>query len=445
MYCSVVPHTTLLSPTTVGACAHRVTLYAGGKRRAARLRAAAPLPAASSLPSQQTMQSALGSVVAAASKLNVRSFVGNILGNTASEGVQEAEGCPADAPEGTSSPPRSPRSPIRRVGSVQFRLAGENAPVPMSVVVPVVDSQPGQELRRGDRTISVDSAENEDDTLSELPVMGIAGSIKMRNISSANDIGIGGGSSIFDDIVNSAPTSGSGKYNIGGSFFEELSTTDQGDEEGEEDERSSNGSLSDANSDSSSDYEGDVRHVFSSTDLDQLIFLEDTPRDLAPKSITTPGGPAVFRTMSRPASMRSFSRVGSNISLQTGITTITGHTSETPTTSYDPGVRKIVAVDLAKLDRTLHRDVLGTTRQLPVNTAGDTQRPPPGGAKSAGKTVKTKHLVASMAVALAGVFCDNDGFGRKLNAPVEESFTFTTDTKVIIFVEIIFCVSAYNY
>ena len=56
---------------------------------------------------------------------------------------------------------------------------------------------------------------------------------------------------------------------------------------------------------------------------------------------------------------------------------------------------------------------------------------PSGAAGTTNRAVKSKHLVASLAVALAAVFADSsESFGRKFTTPVEESFTFTTDTKV---------------
>jgi len=49
--------------------------------------------------------------------------------------------------------------------------------------------------------------------------------------------------------------------------------------------------------------------------------------------------------------------------------------------------------------------------------------------------------VASLAVALAAVFADSsESFGRKFTTPVEESFTFTTDTKVRKPVNLVFCI-----
>jgi len=449
----------MLTPSNVASCSHRVSLYAGGKRRAARLRATVPSsPVPPAEPSMLSPQAALTSVMTAASKLNVRSFIGNMLGapsenaggDTAGAGLSifvpgaSSEGKPTNVP--TSSSPVSPtKSPMRRVGSVQFRLTEDKITeegvsraqntaqsTPEHVSVPVVDSsEPDLEFRRADRSSSLDSAEHDGDTLSELPSMGIAGSIKVRNITNINDIGTGG-NNIFNDIVNSGPNSSSSKFSLGGSFFEEDLSSQQGDENND---NSSEGSLSDANSDSSSDYEGDVRHVFSTTDLDQLIRMGDgsSRGDLAPTSIESPrGGSGGYRSGSRVPSMRNFSRVGSNASIQTGVTALTRHASGVQTASYDTGARKVVAVDLSKLDRTLHRDVLGTTRALPPNTANSKQGPPTGSAKAQqiAKSLQTRQLVASLAVALAGVFCDQDGFGRKFTAPVEESFTFTTDTKV---------------
>lgn len=159
-----------------------------------------------------------------------------------------------------------------------------------------------------------------------------------------------------------------------------------------------------------------------------------------------------------------------------GITNLTGRTSNDPNNTngmnYDSGVRKLVAVDLNKLDRVLHRDVLGarglppsvgnpsSTGTLAINEVDCVVREtssvffgesylarsdsnhhlfirraggkgPPGTVGTVPRTVKSKHLVASLAVALAAVFADSsESFGRKFTAPVEESFTFTTDTKV---------------
>lgn len=84
---------------------------------------------------------------------------------------------------------------------------------------------------------------------------------------------------------------------------------------------------------------GDVRHVFSTTDLDQLIRLGNdggsvSPfADLAPRSMGAPSqsasrsrsnskynnrNPYISKNGSRVPSLRNFSRVGSSSSIQTG-------------------------------------------------------------------------------------------------------------------------------
>ena len=51
----------------------------------------------------------------------------------------------------------------------------------------------------------------------------------------------------------------------------------------------------------------------------------------------------------------------------TGFTNATGHTSTNPNNGkYDNGMRRMTAVDLTKLDRVLHREVLGS-HSLPPN------------------------------------------------------------------------------
>ena len=90
----------------------------------------------------------------------------------------------------------------------------------------------------------------------------------------------------------------------------------------------------------------------------------------------------------------------------------------------------MAAIDLTRLDRTLQRVVLGGYVPAP-GTAGQSRvASSSGGAYN--KKVTTKQLIASLAVALAAVRDDEELFGRKFGVAVEESFTFTTDTKVEI-------------
>ena len=291
----------------------------------------------------------------------------------------------------TSSSPA--KAPMRRAGSVQFRLAEDkpevcvqpasgtisiDADASTAVTVPVVDAaDEGMELRREERSVSMDSVEHDNDTLSELPSISIKmrSAANLKDVTSTNsDFGNFGGSSIFEDIVN-APSGtqnnnnmvgsggSSGKYYVGSGYFD----TDNIAPSKDDDSSSEDSLISDVNSDSSSDYEGefvmqwqfifcisfvhhlyfssqtsldsffsragDVRHVFSTTDLDQLIRLGNdgsspSPSpfpDLAPRSIATPSlsvsrsrSGSKSNNRSRVPSLRNLSRVGSSSSVQTG-------------------------------------------------------------------------------------------------------------------------------
>jgi hypothetical protein len=266
----------------------------------------------------------------------------------------------------------------------------------------------------GFRAPESDSDHDGEDTLSDLPALGIAGSIKGRNIASIGDVG-NCGNDVFNDIVNA-----------NSSFARRGGGADEVEEDVEEVE--SSGSTSDG-SNSSSDYEGIVRHVESGNDLDLLIrtgssFLEGdspliTPRDGSESPQVAPWGGSRSR---RGSSARLYSRAASNASVNTigtGTTALTRQTSRAgENMGSDDRSRRMVAIDLDKLDRTLHRQVLGVSQALP--------EPP---AKH-GKRILSRNLVAALAVALTGVKDDDEQFSRKFLTTVEESFAFTTDTKV---------------
>ncbi len=211
------------------------------------------------------------------------------------EGIIIPSTTKASTPSALSASSSPSKAPMRRAGSVQFRLAEDKiepvqpvqpANVPISVAtivasgaedansavtVPVVDAEDeGMELRREERSVSLDSVEHDTDTLSELPSI----SIKMRSAANIKDIpstngdlgsfGNFGGSSIFEDIVNTPSGStqnnniltnvsgSSGKYFVGSGYFD----TDNIAPSKEDDSSSEDSLISDVNSDSSSDYEG---------------------------------------------------------------------------------------------------------------------------------------------------------------------------------------------
>ena len=188
----------------------------------------------------------------------------------------------ASTPSALSTSSSPAKAPMRRAGSVQFRLAEDkpevsvqpasgtlsrDADANMAVTVPVVDAEDeGMELRREERSVSMDSVEHDNDTLSELPSISIKmrSAANLKDVTSTNsDFGNFGGSSIFEDIVNApsgtqnnnnAVGSGgsSGKYYVGSGYFD----TDNIAPSKEDDSSSEESLISDVNSDSSSDYEG---------------------------------------------------------------------------------------------------------------------------------------------------------------------------------------------
>ena len=365
---AVLPHTTMLTPSSVNSCARRVSVYTGGRgRRAVRLRAApavlttmeedpvektsGPATPILTLPNLSNVMSAVQgvsqSVSSAGSQLYTRSFLGNVLGGssgtTQTKGLQapaegiatnenEAQGVPlatssadssdsasdvvshnpfqsglnlrintgdvivlpstvkASTPSALSTSSSPAKAPMRRAGSVQFRLAEDKPEVSVqpasgtvpdntsagkgaedantAVTVPVVDAEDeGMELRREERSVSMDSVEHDNDTLSELPSISIKmrSAANLKDVASTNsDFGNFGGSSIFEDIVNApsgaqnnnnAVGSGgsSGKYYVGSGYFD----TDNIAPSKEDDSSSEDSLISDVNSDSSSDYEGE--------------------------------------------------------------------------------------------------------------------------------------------------------------------------------------------
>lgn len=234
------------------------------------------------------------------SNLNLRVNTGVNLASSANTASDSSSTATAIMPAVTSSATPSALSssspmkgPMRRTGSVQFRLA-EDPPVEPTptkssattaniaasatndvaaavAVVPVIDANAeGLELLRGERSISMDSVEHDADTLSELPSI----SVKMRSMANIPDLGGSnsgygnfGGNSIFNDIVN-APSGAangqnssgaavgageSGKYYMGSGYFD---TENIAPNKEDGDSSSEDSLISDVNSDSSSDYEG---------------------------------------------------------------------------------------------------------------------------------------------------------------------------------------------
>jgi hypothetical protein len=167
---------------------------------------------------------------------------------------------------------QNPKSPMRRTSSVKFHLgdvtpssvpfststAGTTSAEPLVVNSHAVDeatAAASAEVKTDEalspplaRARSISDSEHDPDTLSELPSLGIAGSIKSRNIAGVHSIGAAG-ADCFNDIVDSNDSFGAGDEEVLGEEVE------------------SSGSTS-ANSDSSSDYDGELRQVYSSTDLD---------------------------------------------------------------------------------------------------------------------------------------------------------------------------------
>lgn len=428
---TVLPHTTILSPTTVATCPHRVNLYAGGRRRAARLKPKPVLPGSGSVVTAALAEASRVASSAALVKSALRSADVSVNSSTTPSPTESAVSAPNSPVGGMSSPTKSP---MRRLSSVKFHFAPETLPVE------VPDAQAGSEDESKEtetkvmRSHSMDSEHEhaDEDTLSELPTVGIAGSIARRSITSVGDIGMSGGSGCFNDIVNANNNSGvfsntSGKQLIDGYV----------EDEAEESSDSRSGG-----SDSSSDYDGDVRQVYSNADLDQLMLRtsSDLPEIDEP---VTPRGGGKYNRSRRGSSARLMSRTASNASVATTATGASALTAGMSLASgaYDDGMRKLVAIDTAKLDRTLYRNVLGSAQAMVRTEAGDKTSAgggssaatnKTGGASTASKRITTKQLSASLAVALASALCGEEQFGKKFAAPVEESFTFTTDTRVSI-------------
>lgn len=280
-------------------------------------------------------------------------------------------------------------------------------------------------------------SEGDDDVLSDLPSLGIAGSIKSRTITSASSIGATG-MDCFNDILD-ATSSFAAKVDsegAGSTYSGEAENEDEEEQFGQHvdysSSSSSDSSLSD--SDSSSDYDDDVRHVYSTTDLDQLMRMgyspspDDGASSDSPQLSPRDGAAGGQGPRSRKGSSRMISRTASYASVNTTGTGATGYTRSNSAAnglggvSYEEGGRRLVAIDFTKLDRCLHKEVLGTAVLPPEgNTSKNTQH---------NTRVNTKGLVASLAVALAAAKEDDDQFGRKFATSVEEAFTFTTDTKV---------------
>ena len=276
-------------------------------------------------------------------------------------------------------------------------------------------------------------SEVEDDAFSELPTKSIASSVQGRTILSTNEVGRGG--NCFDDIVN-ADTG-----DVNNSLEEEQLRLELTSAVGIDDEDLSGSSSN--NSDSSSDYEGVVRHVYSNTDLDELIRNSPMAGDFDQESVLEDGARSASFVKSRSqrgSSRKLRSRAGSDVSAYTAASGVTSYTQQsshsgsagvynTNTTSSSGGsMRRMAAIDLTRLDRTLQRVVLGGYVPAP-GTAGQS-RVASSSSGAYNKKVTTKQLIASLAVALAAVRDDEDQFGRKFGVAVEESFTFTSDTKV---------------
>lgn len=452
MHNAVIPHTTLLSPATVGSCTHRVSLYAGGRRRAARLK---PKPESSG----SVVTAGLVEASCALNSLGplVDSSDNSILINdTASSSIEKADFSPRSALLARSDSNSSPKSPMRRLSSVKFQLSAPPAPIlvpepePQSTEVEESGArQGGQEECKENkiaRSYSIDSEHDfgDGDTLSELPALGIAGSIKHRNILGVGDVGMGG-SECLDDILNANNSTNNNNYSSGSGMFSSASgkqlidgyVEDEMDEDGD---GGSDDSYS-LGSDSSSDYEGDVRQVNSTGDLDQLMLRSISDiggDDISLRNVGGgKGGGGGKYSRKHSAGNYMMSRTASNASV---ITTATG-ASTLPSAAgqnegirgYDDGTCRLAAIDTAKLDRLLYRDVLGSAQTLtrPM-LAGSTDKPVDkvtAGGKVA-KKITAKQLTASLTVALASSLCGEEHFGKKFAVPVQESFTFTTDSRV---------------
>ena len=281
-----------------------------------------------------------------------------------------------------------------------------------------------------------DSEVEEDDAFSELPSKSIANSVQGRTILSMNEVGKGG--NCFDDIVNAETCDVNNSME---EDEEEQLRLELTSAVGIDDEDLS-GSSSD-NSDSSSDYEGVVRHVYSNTDLDQLIRNSPMAGDFDQESVLEDGARSASFVKSRSqrgSSRKLRSRAGSDVSAYTAASGVTSYTRQSShsgsagvynTSSSGGGMRRMAAIDLTRLDRTLQRVVLGGYVPAP-GTAGQSRVASSSSGGAYNKKVTTKQLIASLAVALAAVRDDEELFGRKFGVAVEESFTFTTDTKVEI-------------
>lgn len=386
-----------------------MSLYAGGRRRAARLKQ--KLVAASFIDASR-----------------VSSSPALLKG-----GLSAATTATPSPVESAVSAPTSPaisspsKSPMRRLSSVKFHFDEPRPVVPAEVSQEQQQSSPEDKEAEPEtlmaRSHSLDSEHDhgDEDTLSELPSVGIAGSITRRNIQSIGDVGMNG-SDCFDDIVNANNNSGvfsncSGKQLIDG-YVE-----DQADD--------SSDSRSDG-SDSSSDYDGDVRQVYSNADLDSLMMRTNSDALEQDEPLTPRSG----KFNARNASIRLMSRTASNASCITNATGASVVTAGVGSAggAYDDGIRKLVAIDTTKLDRTLYRDVLGSAQTLSRADSAERQASAAANASKPGvpaaKRISTKQLAASLAVALAGALCSDEQFGKKFASPVEESFTFTTDMRV---------------
>ncbi|KAJ1426434.1 hypothetical protein B484DRAFT_450707 [Ochromonadaceae sp. CCMP2298] len=138
----------------------------------------------------------------------------------------------------------------------------------------------------------------------------------------------------------------------------------------------------------SSDYDGDVQEIRSTVDL----FMLDPPTHFSQRRELQD---SFYSSKSNAASAKSqFSKNRQDLDAET---------------------RKLVAIDLKKLETTMKRDVLGLSKSKMFSPAG--------------KKVSARDLAASLAVALASTVGDEDAFARKFAVPVEESFSFLADAE----------------
>ena len=470
---TVVPHNVMLTSANVSTLPHRVQLYAGGNRKAAKLRpkppAHVPVP-----------------VAASASNINA--------GASSDTGV----------------------ATMRKTSSVKFLVPDKQEKDSSADYEAETETENAYKTKEKDRFIENngdddDEDEDEDewgdgkggrDTLSELPVLSQP---FRRRSSGGNGSGSSGGgvevgNSCFNDIVNANTRSTVEVNNDFLSTYGATATINNGSSEDYADEVGSGGTASGSSSgssddsDDSSEYGGEVKHVFSSTDLDMLMRTGNSPNSTIDSS-----PPAVLANKSAPiltnaiptlssanlshnvtdsnlhlhaisSVVKDYSRAASNTSVLTattaasGVSGLTRHSSGNgsllASATRDEGDRRVVAIDLIKLDRSLFRNVLpigaanGTNSAAPTSSSSFGNRHALGGGTGAafgptpseasrnnGITVNTgngggtrkcsmRQLVASLAVALAAAKCEEEDFSRKFGVPVEEAFTYTTDTKV---------------